>query len=318
MKKFTLIAASAVMALGASAQYTCEPGVAPVVAKKPVNVDYIILSEEAIASLQGAGAKMQYIGPSPDEGRNLWYWNGFNAGSDAYPRVDLDEGGYTSVEVNGNDGWSGAGFNILCPESKDSKGPGVDLSHINDNTIFHMAYFTPTNNAPASIAVILLDGDVAGSAPAKFALGDAFNDNGAVFPAIGPKAGDDWQGLEISLGQLKKLWPAMNFVPSTAWGGNIMSFLGGAVVGQTFAFDAVYFYTPAGEGSINEVNANSNVEFIVTANTVNVAGANGIVLYNMAGAVVKSTEGTTLGINGLPAGVYVAKSAGKTCKVVVK
>lgn len=310
MKKFTLIAAAAFMAMAANAQYTCEPGVEDVLKKKPTNVDYIVLSDEAIAAFTKAGAKMQYIGPNPDEGRNLWYWNGFNPGSDSYPRVDFDEGGYTSVEVNGEQGWSGAGYNIAAP--------GVNLSHFNENTIFHLAYFSPTNNAPASIACIVLDDEANGSAPAKFALGDAFNDNGAIFPAIGPKAGDDWQGLEISLGQLKKLWPTFNLANAAAWGGNIFSFLGGAVAGQTFAFDAVYFYTPAGEGSINEVEAGANVEFIVTPNTVNVAGANGIVLYNISGAVVKSTEGTTLGINGLPAGVYVAKAAGKTCKVVVK
>lgn len=317
MKKFTLIAAAACMAMAANAQYTCEAGAENVVNKKPTNVDYIILSEEAIASFTGVGAKMQYVGPSPDEGRNLWYWNGFNAGSDAYPRVDFDNGGYTSVEVNGQDGWSGAGFAINGPLSAD-KGAGVNLSHFNENTVFHMAYFSPTNNAPASIACIVLDDAANGSQPAKFALGDAFNDNGAIFPAIGPKAGDDWQGLEITLGQLKKLWPTFDLTNKNAWGGNIFSFLGGAVAGQTFAFDALYFYNAEGEGGLNEVGVNSNVEFIVTANTVNVAGANGIVLYNVAGAVVKSTEGTTLGINGLPAGIYVAKAAGKTCKVVVK
>jgi hypothetical protein len=97
-----------------------------------------------------------------------------------------------------------------------------------------------------------------------------------------------------------------------------MSFLGGGVQGQTFAFDAVYFYNTESAG-LNEVGADSkNADFVVTDNTVNVMGANGIVLYNMAGVAVKSTNGTTLGINGLPAGVYVAKAAGKTCKVVVK
>ena len=317
MKKFTLFAAAACMAMAANAQYTCDPGAENVLAKKPTSVDYIILSEEAIAAFQGAGAKMQYVGPSPDEGRNLWYWNGFDAGSDAYPRVDFDNGGYTSVEVNGVGGWSGAGFAINGPLS-DDKGPGVDLSHFNDDTMFHIAYMSPTNNAPASIALILLDDGANGSQPAKVALGDAFNDNGAIFPAIGPKAGDDWQGIEISLGNLKKLWPLFDLKNKAAWGGNIMSFLGGGVAGQTFAFDALYFYNTNEEGGLNEVGVNSNVEFIVTNNTVNVAGANGIVLYNIAGAAVKSTEGTTLGINGLPAGVYVAKAAGKTCKVVVK
>ena len=316
MKKFTLFAAAACMAMAANAQYTCDPGAENVLAKKPTSVDYIILSEEAIAAFQGAGAKMQYVGPDANEGRNLWYWdNTFNPGSDAYPRVDFDNGGYTSLEV-GNAGWSGAGFAIDGPLN--SAFPGVNLSHFNDDTMFHIAYMSPTNNGPASVALILLDDGANGSQPAKVALGDAFNDNGAIFPAIGPKLGDDWQGVEISLGTLKKLWPLFDLKNKAAWGGNIMSFLGGGVAGQTFAFDALYFYNTNEEGGLNEVGVNSNVEFIVTNNTVNVAGANGIVLYNIAGAAVKSTEGTTLGINGLPAGVYVAKAAGKTCKVVVK
>jgi hypothetical protein len=215
MKKFTLIAAAVCAAFAAQAQYTCDPSNELVANKGPKNVDYVILSEEAIASFTTAGAKMQYVGPSPDEGRNLWYWNGFNPASDSYPRVDFDEGGYTSVEVTGAGGWSGAGFAINCPKSE-TPGAGVNLSHFNDNTIFHCAYFTPTNNAPASIAIILLDGGDFGSMPAKFALGSEFNDNGVIFPAIAPKANDDWQGFEISLGNLKKLWPDFKLANTTA------------------------------------------------------------------------------------------------------
>ena len=47
-------------------------------------------------------------------------------------------------------------------------------------------------------------------------------------------------------------------------------------------------------------------------------GANGIQLYNIAGQLVKATEGTTLGLDNLAKGVYVAKAANKTRKIVVK
>lgn len=318
MKKFTLMAAAACVAMAAQAQYTCEPGADYVAKKSPKTVDYVILSEEAIATFEKGGAKMQYVGPSPDEGRNLWYWAGFNPADDSYPRVDFDNGGYTAVEVTGAAGWSGAGFAIDCPKSA-TPAAGVNFSHFDENTMFHMAYFSPTNNAPASIGCILLNGGDFGSQPANFAIGDAFNDNGVIYPAIAPKAGDDWQGVEISLGALKKLWPTFDLQNTQAWGGNVFAWLGGNVAGQTMAFDAMYFYNTT-EAGLREVGVEggNGVDFVVTANTVNVMGAEGIVLYNVAGVAVKSTNGTTLGINGLPAGVYVAKAAGKTCKVVVK
>lgn len=317
MKKFTLFAAAAFVAMAANAQYTCEPGAENVLKQKPSTVDYVILSEEAIASFTNAGATMQYVGPSEEEGRFLYYWSGIAPGSEAYPRVDFDNGGYTSVEVAPTEGWSGAGFFISCPQEEPPLGPGVNISHFTDETVFHMAYMSPTDNAPASIGCILLDGAKFGSKPAKFALGDPYNDNGVVYPAIGPKAGNDWQGIEISLGDLKKLWPDYDLNNTEAWGGNIFAFLGGAVAGQTFAFDAMYFYNSDGSG-IESISADNEAAFVVTGKTVNVANASGIVLYNLSGVAVKHTAGTTLGLDNLTAGVYVAQAAGKTCKIVVK
>ncbi len=309
MKKFTLIAAAVMTAVAAQAQYTVNPSTAEVIKGGVSSVDYIILSEGAIAEFQKAGAKMNYVGPSPDEGRNLWYWAGFAPADESYPRVDQEEGGYASVEVTGDAGWSGAGFAI--------DNPGVNLSHMDDNTIFHLGYMSPTGNAPASIAVIVLDGGDFGSKPAKFALGEAFNDNGTIFPAVGPKANDEWQGIEISLANLKKLWPDFSLNNKAAWQGNIMSWLGGNVKGQTMAFDAAYFYNRGSEAGVDTVEGEA-AEFVVTANTVNVAGANGISLYNIAGQLVKATEGTTLGLDNLAKGVYVAKAANKTRKIVVR
>lgn len=316
MKKFTLIAAASVLALGAQAQYQVDPSTSVVKAQKPSTVDYIILSDGGIAELTAAGAKMTYVGPSPEEGRNLWYWAGLAPGDESYPRVDMEEGGYASLSVTGDAGWSGGGFAIDGPNS-DTKGAGVDLSHFDDNTRFHIAYFSPSGNAPASIALIILDDGAHGSNPAKVALGGAFDDNGVIFPSIGAKANDDWQGVDISLGDLKKVWPTFNLANESAWGGNILSFLAGNVAGTTFAFDACYFYN-VGEAGISDIVADSNVTFVVTENTINVAGANGIKLYNMAGQLVKSTEGTTLGLTNLAKGIYVANAAGQSRKVVVK
>lgn len=309
MKKATILAMGAIIAVSAQAQYNVNPSTSVVTAKSPKTVDYIILSEAAIADLQKTGAKVNYIGPSPDEGRNLWYWdNTFIPADDSYPRVDMEEGTYTSVEV-GTVGWSGAGFAIDAP--------GVNISHFNDNTMFHLAYFTPTGNAPASIGAIILDGGSYGSQPAKVALGDPFNDNGAIYPSIGSKATDDWQGVEISLGDLKKIYPAFNLANTTAWQGNVFAWLGGGVTGQTMAFDTMYFYTTEGGSGVEGVEAD-NAQFVVTRNTINVAGAKGIELYNMAGQTVKKSNGSVLGINDLAAGVYVAKAGKSVRKVVVR
>lgn len=315
MKKFTLVAAAVVAAVAAQAQYTVNPSTEEVLKGGVSSVDYLVLSEGAIADFTKAGAKVTYVGPSAEDGRNLWYWSGFTAGDESFPRVDMEEGGYISVEVTPTEGWSGAGINI-------AKDNGVNFSNFDDNTMFHMAYMTPSGNGPASIAVILLDNGAptdgsTPSQPVKFALGDAFNDNGAIFPSVGPKITDDWQGIEISLGNLKKLWPTFNLDNKAAWCGNIFSWLGGAVKGQTMAFDAVYFYNRGTQAGVEAVEGEA-ADFVVTANTVNVMGANGIQLYNIAGQLVKATEGTTLGLDNLAKGVYVAKAANKTRKIVVK
>lgn len=311
MKKITLVTAAAVAALAAQAQYNVSPSTATVLEKGPLaTLDYVTLSEGAIAEFEKAGVKVNYIGPDAEAGRNLWYWdNTFVPGDESMPRVDMEEGGYISVEVSGAAAWSGAGVAIDAP--------GIDISHFDDNTIFHIGYMTPSGNGPASVALILLDNTAGGSKPAKVALGDPFNDNGAVYPAIGAKINDEWQGVELSLGTLKKIYPAFDLQGKSAWNGNLFCWLGGAVKGQTMAFDAVYFYN-TGENGLDAVNVANKGQFVVTSKTVNVAGGNGIVLYNIAGQAVRSTEGTTLGLNGLGKGIYVAKSGKEARKIVIR
>lgn len=306
MKHFTLLALTGIMALGAQAQYNCNPSTADVVKAGAKSIDYITLSEGAIQEFEAAGAKLTYVGPDADNGRNLWYWeNTFAPGDESYPRVDFEEGGYISVVV-GTVGWSGAGVAV---------DNGLDFSNFNDATHFHMAYMTPTGNGPASVAVILLDGGDKGSAPAKFALGTAFDDNGAIFPTIGATISDDWQGLDVTLGDLKKIWPSFDLQNKSSWTGNLFSWLGGGVTGQTMAFDAIYFYN-TGDSGVEGVDA-EGVDFIVTDRTVNVCGAMGIELFDMAGRLVKKSSGSVLGIQDLGQGVYVARAAGKVKKIMV-
>lgn len=307
MKNTLLVAAGAAMAFSANAQFNCDPSTADVVNKGVATMEYITLSEAAVAEFEAAGTKVLYVGPSPDEGRNLWYWeNTFQPGDESYPRVDMEEGGYVSVVV-GTAGWSGAGFAI--------DEPGVDLSMLNDETHFHLAYMSP-GIGPNSIGFTLLDKSEKGSSPAHFAVGDPYNDNGAIWPTIGAKISDDWQGIDITFADLKKIYPAFNPNNLSGWDGNILAWLGGGIAGQSMAFDAIYFYN-LGDTAVDGVYADE-VSFAVTDKTVNVMGGNGIQLYNMAGQLVKSTNGTTVGIDNLGTGVYVAKSGNTTKKLIVR
>lgn len=306
MQKITLIAAAALAALGASAQYTCDPTVETVLAKGKVSqVMPIALDEGALAKFEAQGANVTSAAPN-DADNNLWVWdNTLQAGDATNPGVGDHFDGYASFVV-GTAGWSGAGYNCTS----------LNTEWWNADTRFHIAYMSPAT-APASIAIIVADGGDMGSQPAKIALGDAFNDNGAVFPAVGPKASDDWQGIDISFSDLKKLFPTFDWKAVKEWKGNIMSFLAGGVTGQAFAFDAIYFYQLGDGSGINGISTDE-AEWVVTANTVNVAGANGIELYNLGGQLVKKTAGTTLGLSNLAKGVYVAKSGNQAKKIVVK
>lgn len=312
MQKITLIAVAALTAASASAQYTCDPTVETVLAKGKVSqVMPIALDEGAVAKFEAQGANVTSAAPN-DADNNLWVWqnvgvNTMDAGDASYPGVGDQMDGYASFIV-GTQGWSGAGYNVA--------GNGVNTEWWNADTRFHLAYMSP-GTAPASIAIIVADGTDMGSQPAKVALGDAFNDNGAVFPAVGPKANDDWQGIDISFSDLKKLFPTFDWKAVKEWKGNIMSFLGGGIAGQAFAFDAIYYYQLGDGSGINGISADET-EWVVTANTVNVAGANGIKLYNLGGQLVKKTAGTTLGLSNLAKGVYVAKSGNQAKKIVVK
>lgn len=309
MKKVTLLAMSALVALGASAQYSVDPTTKDVIAKNPKTVEFIVLSENAQEQFKNAGATLQNWGPD-DVNRFLYIWDDTMQGGDgSYPGVDMEEGDYPSLVV-GSIGWSGAGYFI-------TPGTGSSCEMFNEDTRFHLAYMSPNANAPQSIALIIGDcnKEVPGFTPAKVAVGTAFNDGGTIFPTIGPAANDDWQGVDISFADLKKLWPEFNWVQSENFGGNAFSFLAGGVTGQGFAFDTVYFYN-TGEAGI--ADAQVEVDFIVTDNTVNVNNGNGIVLYNLAGQVVKSTEGCVLGINNVQGGVYIARSGNKAQKVVVR
>ena len=308
MKKMILFSALAMMAASASAQYACDPTTEALLEKgAPSKVWYLTLSDTSIETLTKSGANMIYVGPDPNEGRNFWYWeNTLIAGPETNPRVGFEDGGYVSLEVT-NVGWSGAGMAIDAP--------GVNLDGLNDNTRFHFAYCTNAT-APASVALILLDQEAKGSKPAKFSIGKAaFVDGGAPMPLVSGEITDEWQGVDLSIGDLKKLWPSFNPINLNAWDGNIFSVLAGGVAGTNICFDAMYFYNLGDANAVEGVA--EEAALVITEKTVNSSVA-GIEVYNLAGAKVAASNGYALGIDALSAGVYVAKSGNSVKKFVVK
>lgn len=312
MKKFTLFAAAAVVALGASAQGTVAPGIAHVLeGGKIATLEYIALDEFTIADLESKGAKVSNFGPN-DAGHQLFIWAAgetLKAYEASMPGVDDQTTGFLSLEVVAPQGWSGAGYNIAATEA-------VNTTMWNDNTHFHMAYCTPSGNGPASIGITVADQDKKNNA-AKFAIGPSFDDNGTMIPSAAPAITDEWQGIDMTFAELKKIWPAFNYEAIANWDGNIMSFVPGGVAGKTFAFDAVYFYNYADGSGIANVGTEAT-DIVVTGRTINVHGAQGIVLYDLTGKTVKATDAAVLGIDNVPAGLYIVKAGNAVRKVLVK
>ncbi len=115
MKKFTLFAGMALVALGASAQFTMEDGSVKAFAEKYGKGTYysIGLSEYSVEQLQKAGNTVVEIGPN-DADRNVWIWDAtFEGGATSIPapgwdgeeNMDFEYASYTVTNV----GWSGLG-----------------------------------------------------------------------------------------------------------------------------------------------------------------------------------------------------------------
>lgn len=317
MKKITLLAAFAALAVSASAQYTTTTPYANESVKEGSTSVFqlVVAAEEVFTSLKAAG-QTTVDWRVNDDTRWLYLWDQTLTGGDgSYPGVGYSADqydGYPALKVT-NIGWSGGGFYFGVKDGNTVTGGGEDTSNWTDETRFHVALMS-TSVAPASLALIIAEGDPTGSAPGKIAVGANFEDQGAVYPTIGPALNDDWQGYDISFADIKKLWKGFNYVPTKNWTGNIVSFLAGGVEGTEFSMDCMYFYTP-GEGS-GVGSVATDAQFVVTRNTVNVAGGEGIQLYDLSGRMLKSVNGTTMGINELGNGIYVVKSGNSVQKIV--
>lgn len=290
MKKITLFAAMAAVAMSANAQFTVADGSMTAALKgiEKATIDYIVLDDATAEVLnKDANYKMNYIGPNQDEGRDLFIWpagDSFVAGDSNEPGVDGGTG-YCSLNV-ANLGWCGAGYNIAV-------GKGVDLSHINDNTIIHFSYRCGSGKITAMWLTLFNDGTN------NLSLGEVIDGN----PVVAPAPGEEWQTVQITVADYKKLKGSVNLVGGetgstmAAWSGNIFAFGGtadaGMPAGANISLDGIYFITP-GEGQ----NAIENIT---------VDGNEAAVYFNLQGQrVANPTAGQ----------VYIVK-AGKDVKKVI-
>lgn len=322
MKKFTLLATMALAAVSANAQYTSDATLESISNANPkAYFDIIAMQDACIDKLAAAGHKVQAVGPD-NALRNLWYWDGTvdNTAVPATPGIgwndtELNFDGAVSVEVTGAANWSGLGYAILPAENL---ADGIDFTHFTEKTRFHAGFMT-VGTAPASVGLLFLDDTEGGCAPAKIALGDPFNDNGVIFPAVAPKLNEDWQCVDISFADVMKIYPQFNYLVDKKqnWKGNVLSMLGGGVKGQSWAWDAVYFYTPSDDNGVEGVSAD-RFDIVYTGRTINAAGASSIALYDMSGKLVKSADSAILGTDGVAKGIYVVKAGNSVSKIVVR
>lgn len=299
MKKFTLIAAAAMAALGANAQYNTE---------KVSMTDYISEASEfyVLVANDGYVNKVKEAGKTVkdfrtnDESNFLYVWDGTFIGGESTDGPGMHVEGYTSLTV-GSVGWSGAGWCLGV------NGDFADFSGLNKDSHFHISYRTQTT-AP-SIQIYIGNSDNADATAAeyttvgKMSLGAAFE--GA--PVVGKALSDEWQAIDISLADLAKLYPAFSVEKfattygfmakdektgeETPKGMNIMCLLGGGVAGQNIELDQAFFYTPAGTGvEAVEFDSNEPCEY-----------------YNMQGMRVANPE----------KGMFIRVQGNKAAKVVL-
>lgn len=330
MKNLTLLAALAACGMGvANAQtyVTDQPGIAN------TNGDTYYafqLDDVTVQNLQDAG-KTVFDYRIDNVSRNLYIWeNTMVAGDGSYPGVDMQTNGYIALEVGSAD-WSGAG---LCIGVDGDNTPGVDFRGLTDDTHVHIG--VRADNAPASIAFVILDGDTWATSeasasqdattmidgtPGRIAIGDNFNDNGAIYPSIGQLNADgEWVAIDITLGDVKRLSPTLNFTPGY-FRGNVISILAGSVQGTNFSLDAIYFYQSGTPGGVEGVAADADdIQIVVTAKTINVLGNDnaGFELYNISGQLVKRASTSIMGCEDLNNGVYIVKTGNVAKKVILK
>lgn len=348
MKKFTLMAALAMTAMPMMAEEaTVELVENPTIDKTFANwegkkaiYDVAIISDDAKAALEAredvkVNTVERWFETWGDMGRYAWQ----GGDNEEFLNTVGPDGGV----VKGNGGqallsmyewWSQWWSMAVCQQKT-----AIDLSHVNANTRLHMAFkmLTDVVTSPLNISLFTTEDNADNNhiyACPKFTLtSETFNPEGAYkaeYPIIATLKQGVWQGVDITLGELDAINKANNGDEidydrlNNEWTGRLWTIAVPSkpdqklIDGSVFALDAVYLYTPVDElDGIETVDAESvEADVLVSANTVSVAGAESIEVYDMAGRLVSAAAGSVAGIEGLK-GVYVVKAANTVKKVVL-
>ena len=276
MKKFTLFAASCLMALAASAQ---TGYITPALNGdfEPAfdfngTTNYVILyaSDDEVDAL---GERKILKNESPtdlDGARPVYIWDNTYTGGAAEGFNSFNgTGGYMSFVVN-KGGWSGLGHCGVVDAAKELD--GFDFSMLkNGNWYFHMA---------------MKD---AGSIQATHNIAVGPTQTDAAYELIGDfTRSGDWYNIDIPLVDLVDL--GFDLSKCTAnLAGNVFTVLSGGVEGTQLNYDAVFFYQKIDEiaaGIDNVKNEAAAKTAIYTADGVQVSNMNKSGLY-----IVKTADG---------------------------
>lgn len=275
--------------------------------------DIIQLNDDCVERLRAAG-KTVSDWRVDNASRNFYLWNGLENGGSSYPGIGWNASspnrdGYTSVTVTRDAAWSGAGYFI-------SDTAPVSTLHMTADTHFHLGYRT-ASTSPASVGLILMNLDNVGSTGCV-AIGEDCVDQDKTYPSVAPAATSEWQVVDITLGELGRLYPDFSLSANKVnnWSGNIFAFIAGNEGGTNICFDGVYFYTPTHSSGVEAVASDNAI--IYTGRTISAPGAESIAIFDMAGTLVKKTNAAIAGVEELPAGLYLVKAGNTVAKIVVK
>lgn len=127
--------------------------------------------------------------------------------------------------VVGTQGWSGLSY-------ASSKGNGKDLSMIDDDYVFHIAFRGNSDDGHVGHEVVVGN--------AKFTLGASSIDN---TPVIGDyKRDGSWTYFDIPVTVLKKIAGGELFDNAGSYEGNVVAILSGGTQGADLQFDNIFFY----------------------------------------------------------------------------
>lgn len=305
MKKLTLTLAMAAMAVMGGNSVNAQNGSATPFDFTKATDYYLIYLDGETTEKNIPAEKIKKDFRTDDVTHFLYIWeNTYNANPAVGPNSNGVPGEYIDFSV-GSVGWSGFGFAGVAP--------GKDMSGVDNTYYLHFAMKASDQAAHASHQVIINKAPNVG----KIVIGNKpFVDGGVSFDPYGDFTRDgEWYNFDIPMSQLAK--QGCSFANETATTDNVFSMLSGGVAGTNICLDAIFFYKPAGESSIDYAELNSADQIVVAGNMITVDGNMEIQLFDISGKLI-NTSMESMAINDLNAGIYVVKAGNAVKKIAIK